>query len=76
MTPERLAPVKGRRVVLFPDAGSLENWQARAERLRPLGFQVEVSEQIERLADPAAGLDLADVLLSEWPEYPPSWDAT
>jgi hypothetical protein len=77
LTAERLAPIKGRRVVLFPDAGSFANWQARAERLRALGFQVEVSEQIERLADEherAAGLDLADVLLSEWPGYPPSWD--
>ena len=78
LTPERLAPVKGRRVVLFPDAGALGNWQARAKRLQALGFQIEVSEHIERLADEherAAGLDLADVLLSEWPGYPPSWDA-
>ena len=78
LTPERLAPVKGRRVVLFPDAGALGNWQARAERLRALGFQVEVSADVENLADEherAAGLDLADVLLSEWPGYPPSWDA-
>ena len=78
LTPERLASVKGRRVVLFPDAGALGNWQARAKRLRALGFDVEVSEQLEQLADEserAAGLDLADVLLSEWPGYPPSWDA-
>ena len=78
LTPERLAPVKGRRVVLFPDAGSLGDWQARASKLRALGFQVEVSADVERLADEherAAGLDLADVLLSEWPGYPPSWDA-
>ena len=77
LTPERLAPVKGRRVVLFPDAGGFANWQARAERLRALGFHVEVSADVERLADEAeraAGLDLADVLLSEWQGYPPSWD--
>jgi hypothetical protein len=78
LTPERLAPVKDRRLVLFPDAGSLDNWQQRAERLWACGFQVQVSEQIEHLADTterAAGLDLADVLLSEWLGYPPSWDA-
>jgi len=26
-------------------------------------------------AEGAAGLDLADVLLSEWPGYPLNWDA-
>lgn len=78
LTPERLAPVRGRRIVLFPDAGALGKWQERAERLRALGFQVEVSAHVESLANEterAAGLDLADVLLNEWAGYPPSWDA-
>ena len=77
LTPERMAPVKGRRITLFPDAGSLDNWQQRAEKLRDDGFNVKVSDDLENLASPAecaAGLDLADVLLSEWPGYPPSWD--
>jgi hypothetical protein len=77
LTPERLAPLRGRRLVLFPDAGALDKWQARASELRRLGFEVQVSEELERLAteeERAAGLDLADVLLREWPGYPPNWD--
>lgn len=77
LTAERLAPVRARRIVLFPDAGSLEDWQRRAEKLRESGFSVKVAPELETLVDPterAAGLDLADILLSEWPGYPPSWD--
>lgn len=78
LTAERLAPVKGRRLTLFPDAGSLEDWQQRAEKLRIQGFGVQVSAELETLVNPAeraAGLDLADVLLAEWPGYPPNWDS-
>lgn len=77
LTAERLAPVRGRRLVLFPDAGALAAWQAKADELRALGFDVTVSDELEKLAtadERAAGLDLADVLLREWPGYPPGWD--
>ncbi|UOQ55648.1 DUF6371 domain-containing protein [Hymenobacter cellulosivorans] len=77
LTAERLAPVKGRRLTLFPDAGSLDNWQQRAEKLRAQGFDVKVSAELEKLVNPdekKACLDLADILLAEWPGYPPSWD--
>lgn len=78
LTPERLAPLRGHRVVLFPDAGALAAWQVRVNELRGLGFTVQVSAELESLVTPderGAGLDLADVLLSEWPGYPPSWDS-
>ena len=78
LTAERLAPVKGRHLVLWPDAGALPPWQRKADELRGLGFDVTVSAELENLATEAergAGLDLADVLLREWPGYPPSWDA-
>ena len=78
LTAERLAPVQGRRLVLFPDAGALTPWQRKADELRGLGFDVTVSAELENLATEAergAGLDLADVLLREWPGYPPGWDA-
>ncbi|MFD2786260.1 DUF6371 domain-containing protein [Hymenobacter rubripertinctus] len=77
LTPARVSPLKGRRIVLFPDAGALAAWQVKATELRGLGFTVEVSDKLETLAtadERAAGLDLADVLLTEWPGYPPSWD--
>jgi hypothetical protein len=77
LTPDRLTPLRGRRLVLFPDAGALDKWQAKATELRRLGFDVLVSDELEKLATEEqrrAGLDLADVLLNEWPGYPPSWD--
>lgn len=77
LTAERLEPLRGRRIVLFPDAGALDKWQGKAEELRPMGFNIQVSGMLEDLATPEqrkAGLDLADVLLNEWPGYPPSWD--
>jgi hypothetical protein len=77
LTPERLEPLRGRRIVLFPDAGALAQWQTRASELRRQGFDVQVSDELEKLAtdeERKAGLDLADVLLREWPGYPPNWD--
>jgi len=77
LTAERLRPLRGRRIVLFPDAGALDKWQRKAAELCRLGFDVRVSEELERLVTPEqrqTGFDLADVLLTEWPGYPPSWD--
>jgi Domain of unknown function (DUF6371) len=77
LTAERLAPMKGRRLTLFPDADSLDNWQQRAEKLRAQGFDAKVSTGLEysvTAEERTMGLDLADVLLAEWPGYPPSWD--
>lgn len=78
LTPERLAPLRGRRIVLFPDSGALNKWQLKAEELRGLGFIVQVSAALENLVtsdERKAGIDLADVLLNEWESYPPSWDS-
>jgi len=77
LTPDRMEPLRGRRIVLYPDAGCLDKWQAKADELRRLGFNVQVSNELEKLAtddERRAGLDLADVLLKEWPGYPPNWD--
>jgi len=77
LTPDRMEPLRGRRIVLYPDAGCLDKWQAKADELRRLGFNVQVSDELEKLAtdnERRAGLDLADVLLKEWPGYPPNWD--
>lgn len=77
LTPDRMEPLRGRRIVLFPDAGCLEKWQAKADDLCRLGYDVRVSNELETLVtdeERHAGLDLADVLLREWPGYPPDWD--
>jgi hypothetical protein len=77
LTADRLQPLRSRRIVLFPDAGAFDKWQARATELCRQGFNVQVSGELEKLAtedERKAGLDVADVLLREWPGYPPSWD--
>jgi hypothetical protein len=74
LTPERLAPLKGRRLVFFPDVGALNDWQRRAEQLRAQGFTIIVSTWLEEGFANEPNLDLADVLLREWAGYPPSWN--
>lgn len=77
LTPNRLEPLRGRRLVLFPDAGALGAWQTKAGQLRRLGFDVRVSDELETLLAEGSvrpGSDLADILLDEWAGYPPSWD--
>lgn len=73
--PERWEVLRGRRVVLFPDTGQpkgtdtqtpFERWSAKADELRKAGFQVAVSDLLERRASPderEVGADLADYLL-------------
>lgn len=78
----RLEPLRGRSIVLFPDASTsghaYAEWSTRAEELRRLGFRVEVSDVLEQQAtseQKQQGIDLADLLLTAWAGYPPSWDA-
>jgi hypothetical protein len=77
LTEERLRPLKGRKIVLYPDAGAFDNWSLKAADLRRLGYQMEVSDLLEKNVTPAehrAGIDIADILMREYPGYPPNWD--
>jgi hypothetical protein len=78
---DRMAPLRGRNVVMFPDLSegskAFADWSRRAEQLRREGFSVTVSDYLETRATDeqrAAGYDLADFLLEGWGGYPPSWD--
>jgi hypothetical protein len=67
---ERLAPVRGRKLTLYPDLNAFTDWSRRAEQLRTKGFQVAVSDYLETHANEEqkqAGLDLADYLLQQPP---------
>ena len=77
LTADRLKPLHGRRIVLFPDAGAFDKWQAKANALQPLGFSISLSNYLESTVTPvqrAAGYDLGDLILDRWPGYPPNWD--
>lgn len=68
LKPERLAALKGRVLMLYPDLNAFDDWQKRADVLRAEGFRVDVSDVLEQLAtdeDRAKGLDLADFFLRE-----------
>lgn len=78
---ERLTPLRGRNVVLFPDLSVggkvFAEWSRRAEQLRREGFRLTVSDYLEQRATDEqrqAGADLADYLLEGWDGYPPAWD--
>lgn len=62
LTTERLRPLKGRRVVLFPDQGKgYEVWSSRiAPIAREVGFVYTVSDFAERHL--SAGEDIADLI--------------
>ena len=65
LTTERLRPLKGRRVVLFPDQGKgYEVWSSRiAPIAREVGFVYTVSDFAERHL--SAGEDVADLISNE-----------
>ena len=62
LTTERLRPLKGRRVVLFPDQGKgYEVWSSRITSIaREVGFVYTVSDFAERHL--SAGEDIADLI--------------
>lgn len=60
---------RGRKIVLYPDAGAFEQWEVIAEQARrQRGLNIKVSDLIETGAtdaERAAGFDLADYLIRE-----------
>ena len=71
---ERLAPLRGRTVRLFPDLSSegkaFTRWRNVADELRAKGYQISVSDFLESRAtneQKRDGLDLADYLLQQPP---------
>ena len=81
LTAERLKPARNRPITLYPDASSnasaYQAWVAKAAELRRLGFDIQVSDVLETITteqQKAAGIDLADIILEQWPGYPPSWN--
>jgi hypothetical protein len=66
LTPERCAPLQGRKVILFPDQGAYQTWQQAAQMLgKQLGICLRISPWLEEYASHLRlekGADLADCL--------------
>gem|GEM_PF-879764 len=87
LTREKLQPLAGRKIALFPDLGAFDKWQTRAREIQKvLSCQITVSDLLETRAsdaDKANGLDLADYLVKRDQQtgwaltdqgYPLFWD--
>lgn len=62
---QRLEPIRGREIILYPDAGprAFREWKTKAAKLRAQGFTVVCSDLLETYAteaEHADGYDLAD----------------
>ncbi|MBC3784947.1 DUF6371 domain-containing protein [Spirosoma utsteinense] len=68
--PERFEVLRGRNVVLWPDTGKYDEWNAKAFLLQQIGHKVRTSHYLEDNAPPGVtNVDLRDMLT--WPRYTP-----
>jgi len=61
---EMLKPLKNYKIIAFPDKSEFYIWQNKAIGLNEFGFNITVSEWLEKTVYPK-GTDLADVYLDE-----------
>lgn len=61
---EMLKPLKGFKVIAFPDKSEYTDWQDRAMELKDFGFEISVSRFLEN-STYKDGSDLADVFIDE-----------
>ena len=63
-----LLPLKGRNVILFPDAGCYNIWKDKIATL-PSNINIQISDLLYRKATPEQkneGLDIADYIVDIW----------
>jgi hypothetical protein len=73
LTARKIKPLVGRPVVLFPDAGCLDDWQAVADKLTRFGLKAEVSDYLETHTteeEKEQGLDVADFFTQRATDQP------
>ena len=61
---EMLKPLKGFKVIAFPDKSEYTDWQDKAMELKDFGFDISVSKYLENTTY-KDGSDLADVFIDE-----------
>ena len=59
---EMLKPLKGFKIIAFPDKSEYTHWQNRAMELKDFGFAISVSNYLEDTAH-MDGTDLADLYI-------------
>ena len=57
-----LKPLRGKKVVAFPDKGCYEDWEKIANSINDFGYNIQVSKVIESLSV-ESGADIADIFL-------------
>lgn len=65
---EKLEAVKSKKILLFPDSDGYEKWKIKSHELSRKGFNIRISEIIERMENEETkenGYDLADYLINE-----------
>ena len=68
MSMEKLAVLRGKQVIMFPDIDAYDYWREKAEEMRKAGVNVVVSDLLEKSAsdtDRAKKIDLADLLIQQ-----------
>lgn len=70
LSSEKLKPLQGRKIYLFPDAGdkAFDRWELIAKNSRGQGYDVDVSQLLKNKCTPeqwSSGIDLADIIISE-----------
>lgn len=68
MSMEKLAVLRGKQVIMFPDIDAYDYWREKAEEMRKAGVNVVVSDLLEKSAsdtDRANKIDLADLLIQQ-----------
>ena len=68
MSMEKLAMLRGKQVIMFPDIDAYDYWKEKAEEMRKAGINVVVSDLLEKSAsdtDRANKIDLADLLIQQ-----------
>ncbi len=75
LTAERLQPLAGRKVILFPDLNGFDLWKEKAKHLINIS-DITVSDYLQKRVsenEVKQGYDLADYL-TNLPIYPKEWD--
>jgi len=68
LKPDKLLPLKGRNIILYPDTDATEAWEAKANGLQFMGFNIKISKIVSSKAtnhQKQKGYDFFDFIIDE-----------